>query len=86
MGESIVSGTYIGLIGSTGNQTEVTDTGDRLYQIPVTERTVAAALQKTDSSGDQIILEVYKNGVMLKRESSISPKGIVEIQLDLKTL
>ena len=77
-------GTYIGLIGSTGNQTEVTDTGDHLYQIPVTERTVAAALQKNDSSDNQIILEVYKNGVMLKRESSISPKGIVEIQLGFK--
>jgi hypothetical protein len=79
-------GTYIGLIGSTGNQTEVTGTGVHLYEIPVTERTVAAALQKNDSSDNQITLEVYKNGVMLKRESSISPKGIVEIQLDLKTL
>jgi hypothetical protein len=79
-------GTYIGLIGPTGNQTEVTDTGDHLYEIPVTERTVAAALQKKDGSDNQIILEVYKNGVLLKRESSISPKGIVEIQLDLKTL
>jgi hypothetical protein len=78
-------GTYIGLIGTMGNQMEVTDTGDHLYEIPANERTVAAALQKKDSSGDQIILEVYKNGVMLKRETSISPKGIVEIQLDLKT-
>ena len=79
-------GTYIGLIGTPGNQTEVTDKGDHLYQIPATERTVAAALQKNDSSGDQIILEVYKNGVMLKREASIAPKAIVEILLDIKTL
>jgi hypothetical protein len=79
-------GTYIGLIGTPGNQTEVTDTGDHLYQIPATERTVAAALQKNDSSGDLIILEVYKNGVMLKRETSIAPKAIVEILLDIKTL
>jgi hypothetical protein len=79
-------GTYIGLIGTPGNQTEVTAKGDHLYQIPATERTVAAALQKNDSSGDQIILEVYKNGVMLKRETSIAPKAIVEILLDIKTL
>jgi hypothetical protein len=39
-----------------------------------------------DGSGDKIILEVYKNGVMLKRESSVTPKGIVEIQLELNTL
>ena len=79
-------GTYIGLIGTPGNQVEVNDTGDHLYQIPASERTVAAALQKKDSSGDEIILEVYKNGVMLKREASITPKGIVEILLDIKTL
>jgi len=78
-------GTYIGLIGTPGNQTEVTDTGDHLYQVPINERAVAAALQKKDDSKDQIILEVYKNGVLLKRESSVIPKGIVEILLDLKT-
>jgi hypothetical protein len=79
-------GTYIGLIGTPGNQVEVNDTGDHLYQIPASERTVAAALQKKDSSGDEIILEVYKNGVMLKREASITPKGIVEILLDIKSM
>ena len=79
-------GTYIGLIGTPGNQLEVIDSGDHFYQIPTNEGSVAAALQKKDGSGDQIILEVYKNGVMLKRESSVTPKGIVEIKLDLKTL
>ena len=59
-------GTYIGLIGTPGNQTEVTDTGDHIYQIPVGERAVAAVLQKKDDSGDQIILEVYNNGVLLR--------------------
>jgi hypothetical protein len=79
-------GTYMGLIGTPGNQLEVIDSGDHFYQIQTNESSVAAALQKKDGSGDQIILEVYKNGVMLKRESSVSPKGIVEIKLDLKTL
>ena len=79
-------GTYIGLVGTSGNQIEVTDTGDHLYQIPASERTVAATFQKKDSSGDQIILEVYKNGVMLKREASIAPKAIVEILLDIKSM
>jgi hypothetical protein len=79
-------GTYIGLIGTPGNQLEVSGTGDKFYPISTSDGIVAAALQKMDGSGDKIILEVYKNGVMLKRESSVTPKGIVEIQLDLKTL
>ena len=79
-------GNYIGLIGTPGNQLEVSGTGDKFYPISTSEGIVAAVLQKKDGSGDKIILEVYKNGVMLKRESSVTPKGIVEIQLDLKTL
>jgi hypothetical protein len=78
------AGTYIGLVGSLGNQIEVNDTGDHFYQIPRGEKTVAAALQKKDSSGNQIILEVYNDGVMLKRETSIAPEAIVEIQLEVK--
>ena len=78
--------TYIGLIGTPGNQLEVSGTGDKFYPISTSDGIVAAALQKKDGSGDKIILEIYKNGVMLKRESSVFPKGIVEIQLDLKTM
>jgi hypothetical protein len=74
------------LIGTPGNQIEVTGTGDKFYPISTSDGIVAAVLQKKDGSGDKIVLEVYKNGVMLKRESSVTPKGIVEIQLDLKTL
>ena len=79
-------GSYIGLIGTPGNQLEVSGTGDKFYPISTSDGIVAAALQKMDGSGDKITLEVYKNGVMLKRESSVTPKGIIEIQLDLKTL
>jgi hypothetical protein len=79
-------GSYIGLIGTPGNQLEVSGTGDKFYPISTSDGIVAAALQKKDGSGDIIILEVYKNGVMLKRESTVTPKGIVEIQLDLKTV
>ena len=79
-------GTFTGLIGTTGNQREVTDTGDRLYPIPAGARTVTVSLEKEDASGDQMLLEVYRDGVMLKRESSITPNGIVEMNLDLNSL
>jgi hypothetical protein len=79
-------GSYIGLIGTPGNQLEVSGTGDKFYPISTSDGIVAAALQKKDGSGDKITMEIYKNGVMLKRESTVTPRGIVEIQLDLKTL
>jgi hypothetical protein len=79
-------GNYIGLIGTSGNQLEVSDTGDKFYPISTSDGIVAAVLQKKDGSGDKIILEVYKDGVILKRESNITPNGIVEFQLDLNKL
>jgi hypothetical protein len=80
------SGTYIGLIGTPGNQIEVTGTGDKFYPISTSDGIVAAVLQKKDNSGDKIILEIYKNGVMVKRDTTTTPSGIVEIQLDLRSL
>jgi hypothetical protein len=80
------SGTYIGLIGTPGNQIEVTGTGDKFYPVSTSDGIVAAVLQKKDGSGDKIILEIYKNGVMVKRETTTTPKGIVEIQIDLRSL
>jgi len=79
-------GTFTGSIGTPGDQREVTDSGDRFYQISTTNGTVAAFLQKKDGSADKIVLEVYKNGVMVKQDSTVAPKGIVEIQFDLRTI
>ena len=75
-------GSYIGLIGTAReNQSEVSGTGDKFYPISTIDGSAPQRLQKKDGSGDKIILEVYKNGVMLKRESTVTPRGIVEIQI-----
>jgi hypothetical protein len=82
----LYSGSYTGLVGTPGNQKEVTDTGDHIYSISTGEGIVAVSLQKNDGSADKIVVEVYKNGVLVRSGSTITPKGIVEIQLDLKSL
>jgi hypothetical protein len=79
-------GTYTGLIGTPGNQNEVTDTGDHVYSISTGDGIVAVSLQKKDGSADKIVVEVYKNGVLVRIGSTTTPKGVVEIQFDLKSL
>ncbi len=83
---AVYAGSYIGFYGTPGNTVEVTDTGDKFFPISTTDGIVSAALQKKDGSGDKIILEIYKNGIMVHRESTTTPKGIVDVQFDLKTL
>jgi hypothetical protein len=79
-------GTYTGLIGTPGNLKDVTDTGEHLYSISTNDGIVMISVQKNDGSADKILAEVYKNGVMVKSSSTVTPRGIVEIQFDLKTL
>jgi hypothetical protein len=82
----IYPGTFTGLIGTPGDQTEVTDSGDRLYRIRTINGTVTASVRKNDGSADRIVVEVYKDGVVVRNSSTVTPRGIVEIQLDLKSL
>jgi hypothetical protein len=79
-------GTYTGLIGTPGNLRDVTATGDHLYSISTTDGIVSVSVQKNDGSADMILAEVYKNGVMVKNSSTVTPRGIIEIQFDLKSL
>jgi len=79
-------GTYTGLIGTPGNLKDVTDTGEHLYSISTNDGIVSISVQKNDGSADKILAEVYKNGVMVKSGSTTTPRGILEVQFDLKSL
>ena len=82
----IYPGTYTGLIGTPGNQIEVTDSGDHVYSISTTDGIVAVSVQKNDGSAEKIVAEIFKDGAMVKNSSTVIPRGIVEIQFDLKSL
>jgi hypothetical protein len=79
-------GNFTGSIRSDGKMIPVTGSVDQFYQVPTVDGIVTAILQKEDDSTNKIALEVYKNGVLLQRETNEIPNGIVGIQLDLKSL
>jgi hypothetical protein len=45
---------------------------------------VEASIQKLDGSNGELVIEVYKNGELMKRATTIAPKGIIDLQVDLK--
>jgi len=79
-------GNYSGTYGTPGSQTSVGEknTGDRFFMISTINGPVEASIQKMDGSADELVIEVYKNGNLMKRETTVSPKGIIEFQVDLK--
>lgn len=75
---------FSGQVGTPNAQREVSDTGEKLYQISTSTGTVAASVQKVDGSADLLAVEVYKDGELITKKSTVAPKGIVEIQVSLK--
>jgi len=79
-------GNYTGTYGSIGYyQTPVTDKGDHFYQIASTGGPVVASIKKLDGSGDTLAIAIYKDGVLIKEDSTTAPYRLMEFYSDLKT-
>ncbi|MDD4137044.1 MAG: hypothetical protein PHT99_04000 [Methanoregula sp.] len=80
----IYANQYTGSVGLPGNQADISGSGERFFQVPTSEGIVVAAIQKSDGSSDKLTIEVYKNGEIVDQSSTVTPKGIAEIQVNLK--
>ena len=78
------SGKYSGTYGTPNGQAPVEDTGDHLYPLSTIDGPVVASIQKMDGSSNTLTIEVYKNGVLSGNDTTKSPKGTIDIQVDLK--
>lgn len=79
-------GNYTGTYGSIGYyQTPVTDTGDHFYPIATAVGPVVASIKKMEGSGDTLTVAIYKDGMLIKEESTTAPYRLMEFYSDLKT-
>lgn len=81
----VYANTFKGSVGTPGDQIEVFDTGEKVYQIPTSTGIVAVSVQKQDGSSEKLLVEVYKNGELVTQKSTTVPKGTLELSADLKT-
>jgi hypothetical protein len=75
---------FTGSYGTPGNLGDVQGTGDQVYQISTSEGIAVASIQKADGTSETLTVEVYKDGTLVTQKSTVTPRGIVEIQADLK--
>jgi len=80
----IYDGEYNGIYGVAGGSTTIAGEGEKVLQIPVNVGIVIASIQKLDGSGDKLTVEIWKDGKLVVEKSTVSPKGVVEIQADLR--
>ena len=78
---------YSGTVGTPGNQQMVAgsqqvmpNTGDHFYRIPAAnDGLVTASIQKNDGSGDNLTVNVYKDGTLIKTDSTTLPNGNLDV-------
>ncbi|MDP3564789.1 MAG: hypothetical protein Q8R70_09900 [Methanoregula sp.] len=79
-------GDYTGTIGSGGRLREVSGTGGRFYQVPASSTDIIeVAIQKLDTTGLPLTIEIFSDGDMIQRKTIITPKGTLVMTVDLKT-
>jgi hypothetical protein len=79
-------GAFTGSVGAPGRFRSVTGSGDQFYQIPAKDELVSATIQKGDNSGNPLTVDFYNDGVMVRTATITKPKGILDLDMDLKTI
>ena len=79
-------GEYIGTIGAGGRLREVKGTVGYFYQISAASTDIVEiSIQKLDTTGLPMTVELFNNGKMIKDKTIMTPKGTLTMTVDLKT-
>jgi hypothetical protein len=76
---------YYGWVGNTGSMRGVNGSGDQIYKIAEGEGIVQVQIQKADTSGDTLTIEIYRDGDAISRRTVSIPMGSIELLIDAKT-
>ncbi|MHB8164794.1 MAG: hypothetical protein ACYDDV_10730 [Methanoregula sp.] len=80
-------GDYTGMMGAGGRQREVSGTGNRFYQISAASTDIIeVAIQKLDTTGQPMTVDLFNNGVKVSSKTIVTPKGTLTMTVDLKTI
>ena len=81
----VYDGAYIGSVGAGGRLREVAGTAGRFYQISAASNDIVEiSIQKLDTTGLPLTVELYDNGQMVDHKTITTPNGILAMTVDLK--
>jgi predicted nucleic acid-binding Zn ribbon protein len=76
-------GSWRGSYGTTGAPVTIIDSGVRQYKVESPNGTIQASIRKDDGTNHELIVEIYKNGVVIKQGTTNAPYGSVDISVFL---
>ncbi|MGA2162653.1 MAG: tetratricopeptide repeat protein [Methanoregula sp.] len=84
---------YSGSVGTpssqqmvSGSQQMVPNTGDQFYQIPKNDGFITASVSKNDGSGDNLTVNIFAGGTLVKTDSTTVPYGSLDVVALIPTL
>ncbi len=78
-------GSFSGEYGTAGEMLTARDSGERMYEVINATGTISAAFRKADSSTKphELMVEIWKDGKVLKFDKNTSPNGEVSVDYAL---
>ena len=79
-------GNFAGQVGLSGGIRQVSGTGDQFYQIPTINGVIDVSVEKLDGSRTVLAVDIYKNGTLVKNSTVATPRGTIDLHVDLKSV
>jgi hypothetical protein len=77
------SGTFSGSLGTSRLMRQVNASGDQFYQIPTRGDIVDVSVQKQEGTRDELFVEVYRDGIIIRRGTTTTPRGTVDLHVPI---
>jgi hypothetical protein len=74
-------GNFSGYVSEHGRIIEVSGSGAKWYQLPVTNPVIDGSIAKLDGSSDKMDVDVYKDGNLISRSITRAPYGLIELHM-----
>jgi hypothetical protein len=74
-------GGWTGSYGKAGALVTVADSGLRQYQVENPAGAIQASFRKDDGTNHELAVGIYRNGVLIKRGTTTTPRGSVDISV-----
>ena len=80
-------GMWSGSYGTADALQSVTNSGEYLYEVPTPNSTIQATFKRADASTrtHELVVEIYKDGTLIKRGNTTVPQGSVDISVNPTT-
>lgn len=78
-------GHFIGRAGSVGYLQQASGSGEKYVKVLNRDNIISVSVEKTENTGDELLVEIYRDGSKIASRSTTAPMGSVDLLIDPAT-